>query len=77
MDKKPNVLSLDLLRELELQREVLVEDGQDTSDLEAEQELNFEVYVEREYQPDVFDELNETESDDKTGGGQFNDSSIE
>jgi len=56
MDKKPPHVSLELLRELELQQDVLSE-SDDISDIAAEEELNFEQYFEREYQPEIWEEV--------------------
>lgn len=63
--KKPAHVSLELLRELELQQDA-EHSAEEFSDLAAEQELDFNKYVEREYQPELWEELEN--DDDSTGG---------
>lgn len=59
---RPITISLEQLQEQELALEA-DEEG-DYSDLAAEQELDFESVQEREYQPEVWEVLN----DDETNG---------
>lgn len=59
--KPPTLVSLESLREKELSLQDQ-ELESDFSDLSAEQELNFEAYQTREYQPEVW----EVENDDVT-----------
>ena len=60
---EPTVVSLDQLRELELGLDAESEDT-DISDLAAEQELDFNAVVEREYLPEVWEVENEEVPDD-------------
>ena len=67
--KQPKVLSLELLRELELQRDLESVESETYSALEAETELDFnEVYTQPEYEPDFWEQTEEDEVDDSTGG---------
>lgn len=66
--KKNKVVEVVSLEELQQQEYDLVLDpdqGGDTSDLHAEQELDFESVQEREYQPEVWEVLNEDEQPDQ------------
>lgn len=65
--KKPPTISLELLRELELQAN-LGPDEESLDELSAEQELNFEdQYSQREYEPELWDAL---EDDDDSSSDE-------
>ena len=62
MEKKNKIttVSLEQLRQEEMDLADQLDEGQDFSDLNAEEELNFESVQEREYEPEVW----EVENDD-------------
>lgn len=64
-NKVVEVVSLEELQQQEYDLVVSTDEDDGTSDLLAEQELDFESVQEREYQPEVWEVLNEDEQPDQ------------